>query len=671
MKALILTFLLVISWHIGFSQNRAIDSLKHELAIAKVDTSRALIMADIADYYKFSNPDSSLIYAQQVLTLARKIKFPNGEFRGYNNMGFAFGTIGNYPRALEMQLKALRMAEKHGFWNGKAEVLLSLANSYRSAEDYPKSLVHLKQSRQIYDSLQVYDMSTLTLSGTARIYWLMNQLDSAQHYAEMCYENINQYNLEWLRCVNLLGLGRIQQRKENYQLALDYFRKSVTYNSVGNYIYTSQSYLEMARIFQKTNQPDSSVFYANKSLANAQQANLYDKIVESSLFLAGLYEKKDALLTIQFYQIAVAAQEKLTKFGSVNAMQNQIAFNEEERQYEIEMAKTAWRNQVRQHALLTGLGLFLLIAFFLYRNNRQKQTANTVLQEQKEKVENTLVQLQSTQTQLIQSEKLASLGELTAGIAHEIQNPLNFVNNFAEVSAEMLVEMHEELIKGDTTEAITIATDLKTNLEKINHHGQRASSIVKGMLEHSRVSTGVKEPTDINALADEFLRLAYHGLRAKDNNFNATMETHFDPELPLVSVIPQDIGRVLLNLINNAFYALNERQKQMAKVEPGPPLSESFRLSESYTPTISLRTKGLDNALEIRIKDNGNGIPEPIRDKIFQPFFTTKPTGQGTGLGLSLAYDIVTKGHGGSLEVLSNEGVGSEFILTLPFKTNG
>jgi len=312
------------------------------------------------------------------------------------------------------------------------------------------------------------------------------------------------------------------------------------------------------------------------------------------------------------------------------------------------------------------LGFVLLIAFILYRNNRQKQTANALLQKQKEEIQSTLHLLKSTQAQLIQSEKLASLGELTAGIAHEIQNPLNFVNNFAEVSAEMLDEMEEELDKGDTQEVKAIAADLKQNLQKINHHGQRASSIVKGMLEHSRPSTGVKTPTDLNALADEFLRLAYQGLRAKDNNFNATMETHFDPDLPKVAIIPQDIGRVLLNLINNAFYAVDEKQKQMATVESRTPLSESFRLSESYIPTITLKTKRLENAIEISVQDNGNGIPDAIKDKIFQPFFTTKPTGQGTGLGLSLAYDIVTKGHGGTLEVISTPKESTTFVLSIP-----
>ncbi len=260
--------------------------------------------------------------------------------------------------------------------------------------------------------------------------------------------------------------------------------------------------------------------------------------------------------------------------------------------------------------------------------------------------------LKASQAQLIQSEKLASLGELTAGIAHEIQNPLNFVNNFAEVSAEMLVEMDAELDKGDVKEAKAISADIQQNLSKINHHGQRASAIVKGMLEHSRASTGIKELTDLNALADEYLRLAYHGLRAKDSTFNAMMETHFDESLPKVEVIPQDIGRVLLNLINNAFYAVNERAKQKI---------------EGYSPTVTVSSRKLENAIEISVKDNGYGIPEAIRDKIFQPFFTTKPTGQGTGLGLSLAYDIVTKGHGGKVEVASDENIGTSFYINLPF----
>ncbi|MDB5135940.1 MAG: hypothetical protein JWP37_2543 [Mucilaginibacter sp.] len=273
------------------------------------------------------------------------------------------------------------------------------------------------------------------------------------------------------------------------------------------------------------------------------------------------------------------------------------------------------------------------------------------LSRQKDELQETVKELKSTQNQLIQSEKMASLGELTAGIAHEIQNPLNFVNNFSEVSMELLDEMTEELEKGDTEEAKAIAADVKQNLEKIRHHGQRADGIVKGMLQHSRASSGQKESTDINVLADEYLRLAYHGLRAKDKSFNADLVTHFDDKLPKASMVPQDIGRVLLNLFTNAFYAVQQKQKAA-----GP----------EYKPTVEVSTSVKGKSIEVKVKDNGTGIPEQIKDKIMQPFFTTKPTGEGTGLGLSMSYDIVVKGHGGSIQVNSVEGEGSEFIIALP-----
>jgi signal transduction histidine kinase/DNA-directed RNA polymerase subunit N (RpoN/RPB10) len=283
------------------------------------------------------------------------------------------------------------------------------------------------------------------------------------------------------------------------------------------------------------------------------------------------------------------------------------------------------------------------------------------IQTEKQKAEDALTELQVTQKQLIQSEKMASLGELTAGIAHEIQNPLNFVNNFSEVNTELIEEMKEEIDKGNLEDAKAIANDIKDNEQKINHHGKRADAIVKGMLQHSRSSSGIKEPTDINALCDEYLRLSYHGLRAKDKSFNATMKTDFDEAIGNINIIPQDIGRVILNLITNAFYVVDEKKKSPHPLKGG----------ENYEPVVTVSTKRLGSPsgdggkIEIRVADNGNGIPQKVLDKIFQPFFTTKPTGQGTGLGLSLSYDIV-KAHGGELKVETIEGVGSEFIILLP-----
>ncbi|MGB5007891.1 MAG: ATP-binding protein [Ferruginibacter sp.] len=295
------------------------------------------------------------------------------------------------------------------------------------------------------------------------------------------------------------------------------------------------------------------------------------------------------------------------------------------------------------------------LAYSRFKDLTQARFDLQRLKAEKQRAETALSELQTTQKQLIQSEKMASLGELTAGIAHEIQNPLNFVNNFSEVSNELIDEMNAEIEKGDMEEAKAIANDIKQNLEKINHHGKRADAIVKGMLQHSRSSSAVKEPTDINKLADEYLRLAYHGLRAKDKSFNAIMKTDFDNSIGNINVIPQDIGRVILNLITNAFYEV-DKKKKVCQAEP---------LEAGYEPTVSVSTIKEGNNVLISVKDNGNGIPQKVLDKIFQPFFTTKPTGQGTGLGLSLSYDIV-KAHGGELKVETKEGEGSKFIIVLP-----
>jgi signal transduction histidine kinase len=305
-----------------------------------------------------------------------------------------------------------------------------------------------------------------------------------------------------------------------------------------------------------------------------------------------------------------------------------------------------------------GVVVLLIIALLLYRNNLHKQKAYALLEKQKQetdkqrsKAEEALQELQSTQAQLVQREKMASLGELTAGIAHEIQNPLNFVNNFSEVSVELVEELKQEINNEHKADALALAEDLTQNLEKISHHGSRADSIVKGMLEHSRASSGEKQFTDINTLAEEYLRLSYHGLRAKDKDFNANLVTDFDENIGKIEVVPQEVGRVLLNLYNNAFYAVQQKKQQ---------------LNGQYQPQVQVCTKLAVDKVEISVRDNGTGIPESAKSKIFQPFFTTKPTGEGTGLGLSLSYDIITKGHGGELKVESKEGEYTEFIVTIP-----
>ena len=333
-------------------------------------------------------------------------------------------------------------------------------------------------------------------------------------------------------------------------------------------------------------------------------------------------------------------------------IKNSSAFSEADKESLLKVIKDVDKNQS-------------MIQFKLDRIEKDRNTLSVMLQESIDDLQKkslaveetnreltkTLEELRATQAQLIQSEKMASLGELTAGIAHEIQNPLNFVNNFSEVSNELIEEMTEQLEKGNIEDAKAIANEVKMSLEKINLHGKRADGIVKSMLQHSRTSNNKKEPTDINVLADEYLRLAYHGMRAKDKSFNAALKTDYDENIGLIKIISQDIGRVILNLITNAFYAVMEKKK----VHP-----------EGYEPTVTVSTKKIDNKIIVNVKDNGTGIPQKALDKIFQPFFTTKPTGQGTGLGLSLSYDIVTKGHGGELKVETTAGECTEFSIILP-----
>jgi signal transduction histidine kinase len=331
---------------------------------------------------------------------------------------------------------------------------------------------------------------------------------------------------------------------------------------------------------------------------------------------------------------------------------------EEQKQETILRQHEQFRNKIRYTVLVSGLGIFLLLTFLLWRNIQHKKRSNTLLQNEKQKVEKTLEELKSTQAQLIQSEKMASLGQLTAGIAHEIQNPLNFVNNFSDVNKELIEEVKNEKIKDKSKRndelEMQLLGDIEKNLEKISHYGKRADAIVKGMLQHSRSSSGQKEPTDINALCDEYLRLAYHGFRAKDKSFNTEIKTGFDHSIRKIDIVPQEIGRVILNLISNAFYAVNEKAKENV---------------QGYEPIVIVTTKTAGDKtgsyrVFISVADNGNGIPKNIIDRIFQPFFTTKPAGQGTGLGLSLAYDIV-KSHGGEINVESKENEGSTFTIQL------
>ena len=425
----------------------------------------------------------------------------------------------------------------------------------------------------------------------------------------------------------------------------------------------AESYMSLGDLNIKMNKPDAAKHYLQNSVQLSKELNDKNSLASAYGNLSNLDTKQgDYKGAYEYYKLYTLYRDSVENIEtSKKFLQAQLKHDYEMKeanakaaQAKKDMAEKRTRNI--QYLIIISFAIIIfaavVILFIQRKNNRQKQKVNLELQVQKEKAEGALSELQSTQALLIHSEKMASLGELTAGIAHEIQNPLNFVNNFSEVSSELADELKGALNKNDKQEAFAIADDIKENLNKINHHGKRADSIVKGMLQHSRSSTGQKEPTDINALVDEYLRLSYHGLRAKDKSFNATIETHYDESLEKINIVPQDIGRVILNLFTNAFYSVSEKKKNK---------------KEGYIPTVSVSTRNLKDKVEIIVKDNGTGIPQKVLDKIYQPFFTTKPTGQGTGLGLSMSYDII-KAHGGELKVETKEGEFAEFIINLPVK---
>ena len=645
-KTITSTILVFLSCVTGFTQHqKLIDSLHHRLATAKDDRSRIHAQIDLCSNYRLGNTDSSVYYGQVALRSAQEINYPTGEIMALSFMSITLGQTGNLPRALEMAFKALQIAKSHNLEGFTSPTLNSIGEIYIVLKDYPKALNYLQRQKKLYDKGEMNEGFGYALYDIGNVYEETNQLDSARYYEQQALEFFRKINRE--EPFVYKTLGNIEMKSGNPTKALSYYQQSLQIAIQNNEHRASASaYNKIAFFYKLANQPDSGIYYARKGLEESELISHKKTIFEAATLLSEFYEQTDAKESLRYLKIANTYKDSLFSTGNIQTIQA-LVDKEEEHQKEIEEARTKYQDQLKQYAFIAGLGILLLIALILYGNNRQKQKANKIL-------EQTLTDLRSAQSQLIQSEKMASLGELTAGIAHEIQNPLNFVNNFSEVNDELLKELKTEAEKGNLEEVKAIANDIAFNSEKINHHGKRADAIVKGMLQHSRTSSGQKEPTDINALADEYLRLAYHGLRAKDNSFNADLKTDFDNNIGNINIIPQDIGRVILNLINNAFYAVDEKKKQNPNFEPIVIVS---------TKTVKPPLGGL--GVWISVKDNGNGIPQKVLDKIFQPFFTTKPTGQGTGLGLSLSYDIV-KAHGGEIKVETVETEGSIFKIILP-----
>jgi len=629
------------------AQKNFVDSLHQELYKNNEDTSRVLILTELGNYYGFNQFDSAIFYGHKAIDLSKKLKYPFGYYRGLKCLFFAYNTQANYPKALEIALENLRVGEKikQDRPEAYASAIYCLGALNRQMNNLPTAIVQLQSAIKLFGEAGLEDDVFPVYSQLALIYQQLQSLDSALWFAQTGY-NLSLRAKQWARfvCLSATVLGLVHTSMGNYEEAKKYLHIGTMESiKVNNIFFLAWNYNLLANLFKKINIVDSCIYYARISLPLWHAHNFGAFGVNASKLLTQVYEsqhKPDS--TIKYMKLWMAAKDSVYNQSKVKEFEKFI-YDEEKRKQDIQQAREKYSNRIKMYALLATMIVLVLIAFMLWRNNRQKQKS-------KRKIEQAYEELKSTQAQLIQSEKMASLGELTAGIAHEIQNPLNFVNNFSEVSNELIDEMNGELDKGDIQEAKIIADDIKQNLEKINHHGRRADGIVKGMLQHSRTSSGQKEPVEINKLADEYLRLSYHGLRAKDKSFNAEIKTDFDSSIGNINVVPQDFARVILNLINNAFYAVNEKTKLQAS---------------GYMPQVIVTTKKLNDKVEVRVGDNGCGIPQRNLDKIFQPFFTTKPTGQGTGLGLSLSYDII-KAHGGEIKVETKEDEGAVFIIQLP-----
>ena len=668
------------------AQQSYIDSIRQTAHLSQNDTTRMVLFRNLAGLYSESDADSAYHYAEVALQLARRLHFKVDEGSAMREMAYALLNKGNYPGSLQTVLASLAILENPesekkvlvGKFPGDDELADHLADPhkqrlnemayahqvlaflYASSNDFEKALGHHLAAKQYAEQSDNILQQGVVNSTMGRVYLNLKKTDSALISEQNAYDLMMLKGYKKYLGTVLLNMGRIYEVMGKKDSAVHFYRRALETSRETYYVRgIAASNLLLADLQKQMGRPDSVLFFLRNALRAAHDLNAPALYLRSYSALADYFKSSgNNDSAVKYQSLIIRINDSLFNSRRVQEFQN-IDFDERQRLSQIEEAKTVYRRKVGMYALVSGLAIFLFIAFILWRSSRQRKLANIQLSAQKKELESALQTLKTAQKHLVQSEKMASLGELTAGIAHEIQNPLNFVNNFSDVNKELLSEMKDEMDRGNFEDARAIANDIINNEGKISQHGKRADAIVKGMLQHSRTTTGQKEPTDINALCDEYIRLAYHGLRAKDKSFNTTIKTDFDNSLSAdeagigkINIVPQDIGRVILNLINNAFFAVNEKAKL-------------WSAAGGYEPQVDVTTKKSGGKIEIIVGDNGNGIPQNIIDKIFQPFFTTKPTGMGTGLGLSLAYDII-KAHGGMINVNTMEGKGTEFRITLP-----
>lgn len=658
------------------------NNLYDELSKTSNDTLKLFLLDQIGSSFIEKNWDSASYYEEKSLLLSKKIHFSLMQAYLYDATGYINIHLGNFSQALTKLLAGIDIAQDPANDNNPINNNVNKYFKYYETNDPSKirlqilgwchlHLGHLYGSVGSYaDQIKQYficenywhDKTLLVyvFMNLGNGYLNMHRFDSALYYENKAYQAASADNFAYyFKLLKLLGI--IHTRLGNYSEAKKYFYQDLATDRSSN---KNDIYSSVGLLYLNMGIKDSALYFANLGNQLATISKSPEDIISARSLLADVYDSLHIPDSTLKYQRQVKKLQDSTFSAQKLLNFQQVYFDDQARKKQMEEAKKNYQTKLRVYALIAALAILIIATVFLMRNIKMRKRTNAQLQQQKKELELSLAQLKSTQSQLIQSEKMASLGELTAGIAHEIQNPLNFVNNFSDVNGELISELVDEVDKGNYDEVKVIAVSIKDNEEKIKSHGRRADSIVKSMMQHSRTSTGRKEPTDINALCDEYLRLAFHGLRSRDKDFNTEIKTDLDPSIQKINIIPPDIGRVLLNLYNNAFYALSTKALAAADAVSSQLEAHGSR-PDTYVPAVTIVTKKLDNKILISVKDNGNGIPQNIRDKIFQPFFTTKPTGEGTGLGLSLSYDIV-KAHGGEIKVETKEGEGTEFIILLP-----
>ncbi len=682
------------------AQDKKLDSLKLLLSTAKDDTTKVNNLLQLSKGYISSSPEQANSYSIQAKDLAQKLNFATGMAYALKNMGMVhynqaeyvetidywnqsyllfdslrdkvnaalllnnIGSVymnqGDDAKALDYYFKSLQIAEQSQDNQKIAMAMGNIGTIYSNNKfTYDKALEYYLKALALSEKLEDKNVTGGLLVNIGETYLNRDKDDSALYYFKKSLEAYeNTENIPY----SLNDIGKTYTKKGDYKIAIQYHEQAIDFAIKLNLqLDIAQSYLGLGDAYYKKGDYREALIAYENAQYHASDINLKKELKEAYQGLAiTCAALKDFSSAFKYQTLFTNIKDTILNLDiaqKINKLQTNIEIQKKQGQIDILTKNKALqilelkRQKFARNTLAASLVFVFGIAFILFKLYRK--VGRRTLQ-----LRRSLEELKAAQAQLIQSEKMASLGSLTAGIGHEIQNPLNFVNNFSEVNIELIRELKEgpfnKLPEADKQQAIEILTDLEQNMAKINHHGKRADAIVKGMLQHSRKNTGQRELTNINALADEYLRLSYHGLHPKDKSFKIDMKTNYDAGLSSaegkIDINPQDFGRVLLNLYNNAFYSVTEKKE---------------KLGEIYEPVVSVRTKKLSNKIEINVKDNGIGVPQKFLDKIFQPFFTTKPTGQGTGLGLSLSYDII-KAHGGELKVETKEGEFAEFMIIIP-----